>query len=139
MYRIVRIVESLGSEQESTSVFLLVDLFDEVFGNEMLLLLQLSIILESFNSFHVLHVLATPRPANCNSLMEVGQSSTFEISSRFPEACLKRQNSCVLKYFGVLHLVLSKRKLTCEQFSSPFSLTTFTTQSSSVDCYIMMA
>ena len=34
------------------------------------------------------------------------------------------------KYFWVLHLVLSRRKLSCEQFSSRFSLTTFTTHSS---------
>ena len=71
------------------NVCLLVDLFDELFGNETTLLLQLSIILEFFNSFHVLLVLVNPRPANCNSLIELGESSTFEISSRFPEACLK--------------------------------------------------
>ena len=88
---------------------------------------------EFFNSFHVLLVLVNSRPANCDSLMELGQSSTSTNYSRFPEACLKRRNSCALKYFGVLHLVLSRRKLSCEQFSSPFSLTTFTTHSSSVE------
>ena len=58
----------------------------------------------------------TSRPANCGSLMELSQSSTSTNYSRFPEACLKRRNSCVLKYFGVLHQILSRRKLSCEQF-----------------------
>ena len=59
-----------------------------------MLLLQLSIILEFFNSLHVLLVLVNPRPANCDSLMELGQGSTSAISSQFPEACLKRMSSC---------------------------------------------
>ena len=50
--------------------------------------------------------------------MELSQSSTSTKYSRFPEACLKRRNSCALKFFGVLHLVLSTRKLSCEQFYS---------------------
>ena len=53
--------------------------------------------------------------------------------------CLKRRNSCALNYFGVLHLVLSRRKLSCKQFSSQNSLATFTTHSSSVDWCLMMA
>ena len=101
-----------GSDQESTEKNL-VDLSDELFGNEMMLLLQLSIILEFLNSLYVLLVLVNPRPANCDSLMELGQSSASEISSRFPEACLKRRSSHDLKYFGVLLLVLSRRKLSC--------------------------
>ena len=86
-------------------LFLRVDLTDELFGNEMMLLLQLSITLEFLNSLHVHLVLATPRPAEWDSLMELGESSTSANYSRFPEACLKRRNSCALKYFGVLHLV----------------------------------
>ena len=70
-----------------TSVHLLFDLFDDPFGTEMMLLLRLSIIREFFNSLHVLFVLVTPRPENCDSLMELGQRSTSAISSRFPEAC----------------------------------------------------
>ena len=42
-------------------------------------------------------------------------------------------------YFVVLLLVLSRRKLSCEQFSSFFSLTSCTTHSSSIDWYIVMA
>ena len=86
-----------------------------------------------FNSLYALLVLVTSRPANCESLRDLGQSSTSANYSRFPEACLKRQNSCDPKNFGVLLLVLSRRKLSYEQFSSLFSLTTFTTQSSSVE------
>ena len=112
---------------------LLVDLFDDIFGTEMLRLWRMSIMLEnSLILFMYCFVLVNSRPANCDSLMELGQSSTSTNYSRFPEACLKRRNSA-LKYFGVLRLVLSRRKLSCEQFSSLFSLTTFTTHSSSVE------
>ena len=69
---------------------------------------------ELFHSLNVQLVLVNSRPANCDSLMELSQSSTSAISSRFPEACLKRRNFCALKYFGVFHLVLSRRKLSCE-------------------------
>ena len=93
------------------SVHLLVDLFDELFGHEMMLLLRLSIVLEFFNSLHVLLVLVTPHPANFDSLMDLGQSSTSAISSRFPEACLKRRSSCAPICLGVLLLVLSRCKL----------------------------
>ena len=113
---------------------LLVDLFDDFFGTEMMRLWRMSIMLEnSLILFMYCFVLVNSRPANCDSLMELGQSSTSTNYSRFPEACLKRRNSCALKYFGVLRLVLSRRKLSCEQFSSLFSLTTFTTHSSSVE------
>ena len=88
---------------------------------------------EFFDSLYVLLVLVNSRPAKCDSLMELGQGSTSTNYSRFPEACLKRRNSCALKYFEALHLVLSRRKLSCEQFSSIFSLTTFTTHASSVE------
>ena len=73
------------------------------------------------------------------SLMELGQSSASAIIYRFIAVCQKRRISFDLKYFGVLHMDLSRRKLSCEQFSSPFSLTTFTTHSSNVDWCIMMA
>ena len=100
----------------------------------MMLLLQLSIILEFFHSLHVLLVLVNPRPANGDSLMELGQSSTSEISFRFPEACSKRRSSCDLKYFGVLLLVLSRSKLFFSNNSLLyFSLTTFATHSSTID------
>ena len=93
-----------------------------------------------FNSLHVLLVLVTPRSANCDSLMKLDQSSTSAIFSRFPEACSQRRNSCALKYFGVLHLVLSRRKLSCEQFSSPIALTTFYNAFfQRRDWYVMMA
>ena len=58
------------------SVYLLVDLFDELFGNEMMRLWRLSIILEFFNTFYVMLVPVNSRPVNCDSLMELGQSST---------------------------------------------------------------
>ena len=87
---IVWIIEFFGSYQESTNMY--------IFGNDMMRLWRLSIILEFFNSFHVLLVLVTPRLANCDSLMELGQNSTPAHYSRFPEACLKRRNSCALKY-----------------------------------------
>ena len=80
----------------------------------------MSLILENPEIFHVLLVLVNSHPANCDSLMELGQSFTSTNDSRFPEACLERRNSCALKYFGVLHLVLSRRKLYCENLSSPF-------------------
>ena len=70
-------------------------------------------------------VFVNSRPANCDSLMELGQSSTSTNYSRFPEASSKRRNSCALKYFGVLHLVLSRSKLSCEQFSSFFFFDNF--------------
>ena len=54
-------------------------------------------------------------PASCDSLMELSQSSMSTNYSRFPEACLKCRNSCDPTYFGVLHLVLPRRKLSCEQ------------------------
>ena len=73
---------------------------------------------EFFNSLYVLLVLVNSRLANCDSLMELSQSSTSTNYSRFPEACLKRRYSCALKYFGVLHLVLSRRELSCEHFDS---------------------
>ena len=122
------------------NVCLLVDLFDELFGNETTLLLQLSIILEFFNSFHVLLVLVNPRPANCNSLIELGESSTFEISSRFPEACLKTSEFLNAQVFrSVTYGPFEVQVVLCEQFSSLFYVTTFTTHSSSVDWYTMMA
>ena len=61
------------------------------FGNEMMLLLY-----SFFNSLRVLNVLVNPRPANCDSLTKSGQSFTSANCSRFPEACLKRRNSCAL-------------------------------------------
>ena len=88
---------------------------------------------EFLNSLYVLLVIEISRPADCDSLMELSRSSTSTNYSRFPEAWLKRRNSCALKYFGVLHLVLSRRKLSCEQFSSLLYLTTFTTHSSRVE------
>ena len=48
---------------------------------------------EFFNSLHVLLVLVNSRPANCDSLMELGQSSTSAYYSRFPEACSRRRSS----------------------------------------------
>ena len=48
---------------------------------------------EFFNSLYVLLVLVNSRPVNCESLMELGQSSTSVNYSRFPEACLKRRSS----------------------------------------------
>ena len=65
---------------------------------------------EFFHSFHIQLVLVNSRPANCDSLMVLGQSSTSTNYSRVPDACLKRRNSCALWYFGVFHLVLSRRK-----------------------------
>ena len=79
-------------------------------------LLRLSIILESFSSLHVVLDLVTLRLATCDSFVELGQSSMSAIISRFPEACSKRRISFDLKYFGVLHVVFSRRKLSCEQF-----------------------
>ena len=96
------------------NVNMFVDLFDELFGNETMRPSRLSIVhCEFFTSFHVLLVLVNSRPAICDSLTELGQSSTSATYSRFPEACLKRQNSCALKYFGVIW--------SCKQFSSSFS------------------
>ena len=106
------ILNYFGSDQESTCLYtFLLIFFDELFGNEMVLVLRLSIKLEFFNSLHVLLVLVTLRLASCDSLMELGQSSTSAISSRFPEACLKRRSSCDLKYLGALLLVLSRCQL----------------------------
>ena len=123
------IIELFGSDQESTYLHIfLFALIDELFGNEML---RLSHAWEFCNSLYVLLVLVNSGPANCDSLMELGQSSTSANHSRFPEACLKRPNYCALNCFGVLHLILSRLKLSCEQCSSLFSLTTFTTHSSS--------
>ena len=96
-------------------LFLFVDLSDKLFGNDMMLLPRLSTMLEKFyNSLHVLLVLLNPRPANCDSLMELGQSSTFAIYPRFPEACVKRRSCCDPIYFGELLLVLSRRQLSCD-------------------------
>ena len=124
--------ELLGSDQESTSIFIfLLFFFDELFGNEMMRLSRLSIMLESSV---IMFMTACPykfSSSSCDSLIELGQISTSTIFSRFPEACLKRRNSCALKYFGVLHLVLSRRKLSCAQFSSPFF--------QRGDWYVMMA
>ena len=64
-----------------------------------------------FNVLYVLLVLINSRPANCDSLMELGQSSTSANYSQFPEACLKRRSSCAPTYFGVLLLVLSRLEL----------------------------
>ena len=90
--------------------------------------------LEFFYSLDVLLVLVNSRPANCVSLVELGQSSTSTNYSRFPEACLKRRNSSALKYFGVLHLVLSRRNVVLQTtLFLPFPLTTFTTHSSGVE------
>ena len=126
------IIEVFGSDSESTYmyIFLLIFFGDDLFGNGMMRLWRLYILL----------VLVNSRPANCDSLMELGQSSTSANYSRFPEGCLKRRNSCGLQYFGILPLVvLSKRKLSCEHFSSSFSLTTFTMHSFGRDRYIMTA
>ena len=114
------------------NVCLLVDLFDELFGNETTLLLRLSIILEFFGSCHVLLVFVNPRPANCDSLIELSESSTFEISSRFPEKCLKTSEFLNAQVF---------RSVTSGPFKVHVVLyvTTFTTHSSSVDWYLMMA
>ena len=80
------------------------------------------------------------RPANCDSLMDLGQSSTSGNILSVSRGRLTNVGILVtLKYLGVIHVVLSRHKLSCEQFSSPFSLTTFTTHSSSVDWCIMMA
>ena len=129
------IIEVFGSDQESTNIY--IDIFllifflcDDLFGNGMMRLWRL----------HVLLVLVNSRLANCDSLTELGQSSTSTNYSPFPEACLKRRNSCGLQYFGILPLVVpSKRKLSCEHFSSSFSLTTFTMHSLGRDWYIMKA
>ena len=113
---------------------LLVDLFDDIFGTEMMRLWRMSIMLEnSLILFMYCFVLVNSRPANCDSLMELGQSSTSTNYSRFPEACLKRRNSCALKYFGVLRLVLSSVSCLANNFLLYFLWTTFTTHSSSVE------
>ena len=96
-------------------------LSDKLFGNKMILLLQLGIIIEFLNSLHVLLVLVRPRPANCDYLMELGQRPTSAIFSRIPETYFKRRSCCDLKYLGMLPLVLSRCKLFfCQQFSSRF-------------------
>ena len=84
-----------------------VHLLDDFFSDGMMGLWRLSIMLE--NTLYVVRVLVNSRQTNCDSLMELGQSSTSTIYSRFPEACLKRRKYCALKYFGVLHLVLLLR------------------------------
>ena len=100
-------------------VHLQVHLFDDFSGYGMMRLVK---VLE--NSLYVLLVLVNFRPANGDSMMELSQSSMSTNYSRFPEACLKRRNSCP-KYCGVLHLVLSKRKLSCNQLSYRFSFDLF--------------
>ena len=116
VFGIVRNIELFGSDQESTYIctsscwffwwpfWLWNDAFVTAEHHAW----------EFLNSFHVLLVLVNSRPANCDSLMVLGQSSTYINYSRFPKACLKRRNSCALKYFGVLHLVLSRRNFSCE-------------------------
>ena len=77
------------------SVYLLVDFFKkQLFSNEMMRLWRLSIMLEN-SLIHLcrLLVLVNSRRVNCDSLMELGQSSTSANHSRFPEACLKRRSS----------------------------------------------
>ena len=71
-----------------------------------------------------------------------GTGSKFHICNfdlGFSKNCVKCRNSHNLKKIGVLLLVLSRHKLSCEQFSSPLLLTTFTTHLFSIDWYMMMA
>ena len=127
------IIELFGSDQESTHLYpLLADLFDELFGNEMTRLWRLSIMFENSSNF----CLVNSRPANCDSLMELGQSSTSANYSRSPEACLQRRSSvsqciseCYFRSFQGLSCL-------CEQCSSFFD--NFTTHSSGRDWYVMM-
>ena len=130
VFSIVRIIELFGSDQESTYKYIF---WMTSSVTEWCVCDGRASCLRILQFFHVLLVLLNSRPTNCDSLMELGQSSTSANYSRSPEAFLKHQNSCALKYFGVFHLVLSRRKLSCELFSSLFSLTTFTTHSSSVE------
>ena len=53
----------------------------------------------------------TACPVNCDSLMELGQSSTSSNYSRFPEACLQTLEFLWSNYFGVLLLVHSRLRL----------------------------
>ena len=126
----MRIIELFGSDQESTKyVYLLVDLFDELFGNEMMRLSRLSVMLENslvlFMYCLSFEILVQPIATLWWNWVKVPR---LQITLG-----LKRRNSCALQYFGVLRLVLSRRKLSCEQFSSPFYWTTFTTHSCSVE------
>ena len=84
-------------------VYLLVDLFDELFGNEMMRLWRLSIILEFFNSLYMLLVFVNSRPVNCDSLMELGQSSTSAKLLSISRGMLETSEFCEPMCFGVLH------------------------------------
>ena len=70
-----------------------------------MVLLRLSILLEFFNSLHVLLVQVTPRPANCDSLVGLGQSSASAVCFRFLEACLKTSQFCESVRVGAKLLV----------------------------------
>ena len=88
---------------------------------------------EFLNSFRVL-VLANPRPANCDSLLELSQSSTSANYSRFLEACSQDVGVLVIHVFrSVTFGPLEAQVVFCEQFSFPSSLTTFTAHTSSVE------
>ena len=114
-----------GGDRESTFFEnLLVDLVDELFGNEMML---------CFVFFFLLLVVVNSRPANYDSLMELGQSSTSANLLSVSRGMLETSEFLCPQIFRSVTSGLSKRKLSCEQFSSPFSLTTFTTHSSSVE------
>ena len=88
--------------------------------------------------FAVLFVLVIPRSTNCDGIGSKSQMCKFDLG--FPRI---EQNVEVLirpKQFGELLLVLSRHKLPCEQFSSPLSTDNFfTTHSSSIDWYVLMA
>ena len=131
------IIEFFGSDQQSTFLYIFLMTF---------LVMEWCVcdgwasclrILEFFEST------ACPCKFSSGQLrLSDGIGSKFHILQhpRFPEACL--QTSEFLwshTYFAVLLVVLSRHKLSCKQFSSQFSLTTFTTHSSSVDWFIMMA
>ena len=71
-------------------------------------------------------VIVNSRPANRDSLMELNlRSTSCNIISAFSQS----SEFLRFEYFGVLLFVLSRRKLSCEQFSFPSS-TTFTSPSS---------
>ena len=54
-------------------ILLLIFLMDGHLGNEMMHLLRLSIVLESFSTLHVVLEIVNPHPANCDSLMQFGK------------------------------------------------------------------
>ena len=115
--------------------FLFVDLAHKLFDNGLMLLLK--------KFFQFFACTACPCKSSSDQLRDsdvIGvKVPRLAISSQFPEAFVKRRNSYDPIYVGVLLLVLSSRKLSCEQFCCPFSLTTLTTHSSSIDWYVLTA